>query len=725
MEEFQELQEFSNVLIEKIFHENIQNGYTIAKGKNENGEHILVGTFKCIKGEKLNIKGKKIFNKTYGPQIEVTICEKISNLDESEIRNYLVNFKGIGPTRAKKITDAFGIDALDRIKSSFLELVNIGIPEDIAKEIHSEFIKNDTVNKMVEDLSSFGLSLKKIYEIYDRYKEDSIEIIKANPYRLVEDMSGINFSDIDNIAQAMGINHDSGNRTLSAIKHTLLLAGDQGHTYLPVEELISNVSEILSYRYQLPIDNNYILQVILQMEEYKQLIIEQDKATYLPVYYFAERYAARKLTKIREGSYSIPLRADPYDLIKEIEDEIGVEYAGKQKDAIIAGLTDKIVVVTGGPGTGKTTTLNGIIRAISKNNAETRIRLAAPTGRAAKRMEESTGKVSSTMHRMLEYTPYGDELVCGKNEDEPIEADVLVFDEFSMVDILLLDKLLKAIKTNTKIIIVGDVDQLPSVGAGNVLADIIDSNVITVVRLDTIFRQAGTSPIVSNSKLINSGQMPDLTHKDFTFSSTDDEDNTAKEIVDEYVRLLKEGFTMDEVQVLTPLKKKTSCGSKQLNIKIQKAVNPYAKGRPEVNVGGGIFRLGDKVMQTKNNYDKDCFNGDFGYITQINTQGKDAIMMVRFDGSKDVEFTGREEIMELELAYACTVHKSQGSEYKIVLMPTVLSHKRMLRKKLFYTAVTRGKVQVKLFGSVKAIEYAVKNSNEDARYSKFYRRILN
>jgi len=721
----EEILEISNVLIERVIRHNIQNGFTIAKGKCDRGEITLIGNFMCMKGEKINIKGKNVFNKLYGPQFSVTSFEKITELDEAEIRNYLVNFNGIGPSRAKKIVDAFGKDSLERIKGSYIDLMNIGIPEEISKEIHNEFVKNDIVNKMVEDLKPFGLSLKKIYQIYERYKDESIKVIKTNPYRLVEDITGIEFSDVDNIAQNIGVSHDSGNRTLSAIKHTLMLAAEQGHTYLPVEELISNVSSILSYRFQLPIDNNYILQIIMHMEEYRQLIIEPDKATYLPTYYYAERYAARKLTKIRESKSAAPICYNPEELIDGIEKEIGVGYADKQREAIVAALNDKILVVTGGPGTGKTTTLNGIIRAIEKNDPEAKIKLAAPTGRAAKRMEESTEKTSSTMHRMLEYKPYGDELVCGKNEEEPIEADYLVFDEFSMVDILLLDKLLKAVKNTTKVIIVGDVDQLPSVGAGNVLADVINSNVIKVVRLDTIFRQAGTSPIVTNSKLINSGEMPELTHKDFTFESFEEENDTANQIVSEYVRLLSEGYTMDDIQVLSPLKKKTACGSKNLNMLIQAAVNPPSVDKPEVSIGGGHFRLGDKVMQTKNNYEKDCFNGDFGYIVQIMTSSKDPVIIVEFDGEKKVEFTGREEIMELELSYACTVHKSQGSEYLIVLMPTVLSHKRMLKKNLFYTAITRGKKMVKLIGSIKAIEFAVKNDNIEIRYSKFYKRILN
>ncbi|QUH21958.1 SF1B family DNA helicase RecD2 [Alkaliphilus sp. B6464] len=714
-----------SILINKVLHHNVANTYTIAIGKetSSGNEISIVGNFKCATGEKFNFNGKWVFHKTYGRQFEVHGVEKITDLDELEIRNYLTSFDGIGPSRAKRIVDAFGKNTLNVIKKEHTRLVTIGIPSNIVQKVHNEIVKNDVVNKLVEGLRPYGISLRKINQIYETYHEDSLNILETNPYKLADDISGINFSEVDYIAQDKGIEHDCGFRIYSCIKHALFLASENGHTYLPADELIKKVNAILSFKNQMPVDNNYIMKVMLHMEEYKELIIEEDTAVYLPMYYFAERYAARKLYKIRESKYNIPLNKDLDEIIKEIQDEMGVEYAAKQQDAIKSALTDKVLVITGGPGTGKTTTVNGIIQALLKNEPRTKIELAAPTGRAAKRMEESTGKNAKTIHRMLEYKPFGDELKCGRNEDNPVDADVLIVDEYSMVDIILLDKKLRALENTTKLIIVGDVDQLPSVGAGNVLADLINSDVISVVRLDTIFRQAETSPIVPNATLINEGQMPNLDHKDFTLIEESDENIVAKLIVDEYVRLIKEdGLTLDEVQILSPLKKKTVCGSKSLNDLVQEAINPSVKGRPEVVFGSTSYRIGDKVMQTKNDYEKKCFNGDIGYIIDINKTGQDPIIIAKFD-DQEIEFIGREEIMKLELAYACSIHKSQGSECKICLIPAVLSHKKMLKKKLLYTGVTRGKAVVKFFGTKEAIEYSVKNNDEDARYSKFYLRI--
>lgn len=719
------LVKLTNVKIEKIIHFNVINTYTIAIGKEQSTskEITLVGNFRCAKGEKFNFKGKWIFHQNYGKQFQVEYFEKITELDEAEIRSYLTNFDGIGPSRARKIVNAFGKNTINVIKNDYEKLLDIGIPENIAKKIHNEIVRNDIVNKLVEKLKPYGISLKKINEIYEMYEDEALQVLEKNPYKLSDDISGIDFMTVDYIAQDKGIEHDCGFRIYSCIKHVLYMAAESGHTYLPADELIRKVNEILSYKNQKPVDNNYILKVMMHMEEYKELVIEEDTAVYLPMYYFAERYAARKLYKIREGNCSIPLKKDPDEIIKEVQEEIGVKYAPKQIEAIKAALTEKIVIITGGPGTGKTTTVNGIIHALLKNEPRTKIELAAPTGKAAKRMEESTGKKAKTIHRMLEYKPFGEELKCGRDENNPIEADVLIVDEYSMVDILLLDKKLKALKNDTKLIIVGDVDQLPSVGAGNVLADLIDSGVITVVRLDTIFRQAETSPIVSNAKLINEGKFPNLNHPDFVLIEEDDENVVAKLIVDEYVRLIKEeGLSFDEVQVLSPLKRKTICGSKELNNLIQDAINPAEKGKPEITFGSTTFRVGDKIMQTKNNYEKQCFNGDTGYIVDIKTSGQDPVIIAKFE-DREIEFVGREEIMELELAYACSVHKSQGSEYKVCLIPVVNSHKRMLKRNLLYTAVTRGKQTIKLFGTKKAISYAVKNDNVDERYSKFFIRI--
>lgn len=719
--------ELQNVLIKKIIHS--KNMFTIAVGEysdnNDTLESTFIGNFYGVQGEKFNFEGDWVMHPTYGKQFRVEGYQKIQDLQPEDIKEYLTGFKGIGKVRAKKIVDAFGGKTLEVIKNNYEKLAEVGIPEDIALNIHKEVVQNTIVNDLIRMLKPKGFSFKTINRIYEKYGEHSLDIVRNNPYRLADDISGIDFQMADYFASDIeDITYDCGFRLQGAIKHALHLAAESGHSFLYVTELVQKVKNILTYKNQQDIDTNIIIKVLAHMEEYKQLIIESDTAVYLPMYYYAERYSARKISKIREVPSSVVLNKDPDEIIREVEEEVGFQYADQQKEAIRKGLTEKIMILTGGPGTGKTTTVNGIIKAILKNNPRTKLELAAPTGKASKRMEEATGKSAKTIHRLLEYRPFGDELQCGRNEENPIDADVLIVDEFSMTDILLLEKLLRALHIGTRLIIVGDVDQLPSVGAGNVLADMINSGVICTIRLNTIFRQKGTSMIVVNAYRINNGEYPDFSQSDFTFEEINDEDEVvADEIVKRYVELIKSGKTTNDVQVLTPLKKKTACGSKTLNEMIQTAINP---ARPEVNevkFGFLTFREGDKVMQTKNNYEKGCFNGDTGYITRIDKSKEDAVVTVKFD-DKEVEFTGREEILELELAYAISVHKSQGSEYETVLIPMVMSHKRLLARNLFYTAVTRAKKMVHIFGSRKAIEYAVNNKNVATRNSKLYQKLI-
>lgn len=720
-------QVLKNVLIKRIIFS--KNMFTIAAGEYEEGngiaEGIFAGSFYGIKGEKFDFQGEWIIHPKYGKQFKVSGYQKVDELTEKDIEEYIVGFRGIGGVRAKKIIKAFGKDTLNIIKNDYQKLVEIGIPEDVALNIYETVVRNATVNDLIRMLRPKGFSLNTINKIYQKYREHAQEIITNNPYRLVDDIQGIDYTMADFLAFNMNINPECEYRIQAAIKYALQLGAESGgHSFLYVKELLRMVNSILSHRNQEEkILKNNVLKTLMHMEEYKQLIIESDTAVYLPMYYYAERYSARKVSKIREIPSNVVLNRDPDEIIKEIEEETGIKYADKQKEAIRKGLTEKILILTGGPGTGKTTTVNGIIKAIIKNDPKTRLELAAPTGKAAKRMEEATGRSAKTIHRMLEYRPFGDELQCGRNEENPIEADVLIVDEFSMTDILLLEKMLRALNTMTRLIIVGDVDQLPSVGAGNVLADMINSEVICTVRLDTIFRQGETSPIIINANKINNGEYPDFSHSDFVFYEIDDEDEVAKEIVNKYVELIKSGKTPDDVQILTPLKRKTSCGSRELNRMVQDAINPKRPDVKEVKFGAVVFREKDKVMQTKNNYEKEVFNGDTGYIIHINDTQEDPVVVVKFD-DREVEFVGREEILELELAYAISVHKSQGSEYETILMPMVMSHKRMLFKQLFYTAITRAKKKVYIFGQEKAIHYAIDNKNIPVRNSKLYEKLV-
>lgn len=703
--------------------------FTIAIGEynNDNGvaESTFTGNFYGVQGEKFNFEGNWVIHPTYGKQFKVEGYEKIDDLLPEDIEQYLISrFRGIGKVRAKKIVDAFGSKTLDVIKSNYEKLIEIGIPGDIARNIHNAVLESTVLNDLIRTLKPEGFSFTTINKIYEQYKENALEILKKNPYHLADNISGIDFPMIDYFASNMGIAYDCDFRLQGAIKYALRLAAESGHCFLYVTELVEKVKNVLTYKNQQDIKENIILKVMKLMDEYKQLIIESDTAVYLPKYYYAERYSAIKIRKIREMPSSVVLNRDPDDIIREVEETTGFTYAPQQREAIRKGLTEKIMILTGGPGTGKTTTVNGIINAILKNNPRTKLELAAPTGKAAKRLEEATGKSAKTIHRLLEYRPFGDELQCGRNEENPIDADVVIVDEFSMTDILLLEKLLRALRTDTRLIIVGDVDQLPSVGAGNVLADMINSGVICTIRLNTIFRQAETSMIVINANKINNGEYPDFSKDDFTFFEIKDEDEVAKEIVNTYVELIRSGGNPSEIQVLTPLKQKTSCGSKNLNRLIQETINPSRKGVNEVKFGSTTFREGDKVIQTKNNYEKGCFNGDTGYITRIGkTKEGDATVTVKFD-DEEVTFTGREEILELELAYAISVHKSQGSEYETVLIPMVMSHKRLLARNLLYTAVTRAKKKVYIFGDSRAIRYAINNTNIAVRNSKLYQKLI-
>ena len=689
--------------------------FTIAVGeyKDKNTiEKVFIGDFYCIKGEKFNFEGQWVMNKTYGEQFKVEKYEKINTLNCNEIITYLKQFKGIGEVRARKIVDAFKEKTLTVISTNHHELTKIGISEKIAEEIFQYVSKNTIMSELNSLLKITGISLKTVNKIYKKYGNNSKKIIEKNPYQLIKDI-GINFNVIDYYAKKIGFDKNCNIRVQAVIEYALYLATKQGHSFLFVMELIDSIQKTIDN-----IHSSIIVKNLIDMEEEKKVIIESDTAVYLPEFYYAEQYISEKIKRIREKEIEKNTAIDFNKLIKKLENENKIKYAEQQRKAIKLSLSEKILVLTGGPGTGKTTTLNGIIKAIIKSNSDIDLGLAAPTGKAAKRMEEITKMPAKTIHRMLEYKPFDGELYCGRNEENPIQSDVIIIDEFSMVDVLLLEKFLRAIKIDTKIIIVGDVDQLPSVGAGNVLKDLIKSGVIKTVKLDTIFRQKETSSIIENVYKINKGEYPIFSQKDFIFNKIDDENIVAKELVKKYIQHKNE-----DVQILTPFKKKTVCGSNNLNFLIQEAINPLKHGEKEIKIGKYIYRTNDKVIQTKNNYEKLCFNGDTGIITNIVFAG-DPVVTVKFDDGKEIEFVGREEIMELELAYALTIHKSQGSEYKIVLIPVVMSHKRMLARNLIYTGITRAKEQVILYGTEEALKIAINNASVSKRNSKLYYNLI-
>lgn len=711
--------------------------------KYNNNFHIFIGcfgsnqkeTFKgnhdIQEGQKYDITGKITIDKKYGKQIQIISCIPNTEINSSDLNDYLKSFKGIGPAKAKKILDTFGKETLDVIKNDYLKLVSLGIKESIAYEMHCYITQNEVLNKLVEILTPFDISLTSINKIYTIYKEESLSILKFNPYKIRENIN-VSFSVIDYFAIKTGFEPRNTTRILGAINEVMRILATNGNTFYYAADIIEETKNLLNKKVlneNYLVNNADIMKILIYLSEVeKDLIIKDDSSCFLPYYYYAERNISRKILKLNQECYKRNLDKDFSEIIAEIEETINVQYAPNQKDAIKTSLVNPISIITGGPGTGKTTTVNGLIRTFKKVDPNINILLAAPTGMAAKRMESATGIQSQTIHRLLEYKPFNGELKCGKDEENPLEADVIIIDESSMIDVSLFYKFLQSIKEGTQLIMVGDIDQLPSVGPGNVLRDIIESKIIPITRLQTIYRQKGTSTIVTNAKRINEGKPLDLSKKDFKFVELKQEDYTntkltydqivAQQIVNEYVKLINQGNTFDNVQVLCPMKKKDNLVSSTIvNNMIQNKVNPKKQGVRDIKVAYLLFREGDKVIQLKNNYEKNCFNGDIGYITSINTTCE-PIVTVKFDEEREINFTGKEEILELDLAYAMSVHKSQGSEYDHVLMPMVISQKRMLYRNLLYTGITRGKKTVTLFGEQNALNYALKNTNLDKRYSK-------
>lgn len=708
------------------------NDFHIFVGYFGNNEHeTFKGNFAVQENQKYDIVGKLNIDKKYGKQIQVVSLIPVTEIDKSDLNAYLKTFKGIGPTKAKKILDAFGEDTLDVIKNDYLKLINLGIKESVAYEMHTYISQNKVLNELVENLTPYDISLTSINKIFKKYKEESLELLQYNPYKIKE-VAKISYNKIDNFALENGLNPKSTSRIVGSINEVMKNVSERGNTFFYAADIIELVKKKLNK--DISNENNLcnnadVMKVMVYMAEVeKDLIIKNDSSCYIPYYYYAERNISRKILKTNQECYKRNLDKDFDEIIAEIEKEIGVSYAPNQKDAIKTSLISPISIITGGPGTGKTTTVNGLIKSFKKVNPDINILLAAPTGMAAKRMESATTISSRTIHRLLEYKPFDGELQCGRNEENPLDADVVIIDESSMIDIPLMFKFLQALKEETQLVLVGDIDQLPSVGPGNVLRDMIASKVISVTKLETIYRQKGTSTIITNAKRINEGKQLDLEKDDFKFVEIEEQQAinrnvdydklVAAQIVNEYVRLINEGNNFNNVQILCPMKKKENLASSTvINSMIQQRVNPKKQGVRDVRVKHLIFREGDKVIQLSNNYEKNCFNGDIGYITKIKTNG-DPVVTVKFDEDREVDFSGSEEITELDLAYAMSVHKSQGSEYDHVLMPMVMSQKILLYRNLLYTGVTRGKKTVTLFGTKKAIDYSLKNTNIDKRFSR-------
>ena len=699
-------------VVERITYQNPENGYSVlkVKVKGYNDLVTLVGNLLEVPvGSVLLCRGEWKVDKRYGSQFVAATWEETMPATVYGIEKYLGSglVKGIGPRFARAIVQRFGTETIDIIETEIerlYEVPNIGRKR-VAK-IRESWEKQKDIKNVMLFLQGYGVSTAYAAKIYREYGKESIDKVRENPYRLADDIWGIGFKTADGIAAKMGYGKEDPRRCRSGILYTLGQLSDEGHVYAGEEQLVKTAGQLLEA------GETAIRDTLAGMLQAEDLILDKD-AIYLPPFYHAECGTSRRLRDLAEstGRSLFDGLFDPSSLTAET----GIEYDEVQLAAIRQAVTSKVMVLTGGPGTGKTTTTQGIIAALKK--AGLRVLLAAPTGRAAKRMSEATGMEAKTIHRLLEYNPQDG---YKRNDENPLEGDALIVDECSMIDILLMNNLLKAVPVGMRLVFVGDIDQLPSVGAGNVLRDIIDSQRIPVVRLVCIFRQAQKSRIVMNAHAINQGRFPDTSNgrdTDFFFMREDDPERAAETIV----RLVKERLprayreSPDRIQVLTPMQRGV-VGAANLNLLLQQALNPSG---PSLNRGGYTYRQGDRVMQQRNNYDKDVFNGDLGYIREVDTEER--TLKVDFDG-KWVEYDVT-ELDELTLAYATTIHKAQGSEYPIVVMPVLMTHFVMLQRNLIYTGITRAKKICVLLGAAKALAYAVRNVSVLKRNTRLKERL--
>ena len=699
-------------VVERITYQNPENGYSVLKVKVKGYSDLvtLVGNLLEVPvGSVLLCRGEWKVDKRYGSQFVAATWEETMPATVYGIEKYLGSglVKGIGPRFARAIVQRFGTETIDIIETDIerlYEVPNIGRKR-VAK-IRESWEKQKDIKNVMLFLQGYGVSTAYAAKIYREYGKESIEKVRENPYRLADDIWGIGFKTADGIAAKMGYEKEDPRRCRSGILYTLGQLSDEGHVYAGEEQLVKTAGQLLEA------GETAIRDTLAGMLQAEDLILDKD-AIYLPPFYHAECGTSRRLRDLAEstGRSLFDGLFDPSSLTAET----GIEYDEVQLAAIRQAVTSKVMVLTGGPGTGKTTTTQGIIAALKK--AGLRVLLAAPTGRAAKRMSEATGMEAKTIHRLLEYNPQDG---YKRNDENPLEGDALIVDECSMIDILLMNNLLKAVPVGMRLVFVGDIDQLPSVGAGNVLRDIIDSQRIPVVRLVRIFRQAQKSRIVMNAHTINQGRFPDTSNgrdTDFFFMKEEDPERAAESIV----RLVKERLprayreSPDRIQVLTPMQRGV-VGAANLNLLLQQALNPSG---PSLGRGGYTYRQGDRVMQLRNNYAKEVFNGDLGYIREVDTE--DRMLTVDFDGKK-VEYDVT-ELDELTLAYATTIHKAQGSEYPIVVMPVLMTHFVMLQRNLIYTGITRAKKICVLLGAAKALAYAVRNVSVLKRNTRLKERL--
>lgn len=715
-----------NGSVDEIIFSNSETGYIVFNLDCDGQIVTVVGELGSIsEGERLELFGGYVHSAKYGEQFKAVSCVRSLPTTAVEIRKYLGSgiIKGVGPALAKKIVEKFGTDSLDIIENDPLSLSELkGITSDKALFISTEYRKLSGMKAVVEYLQQFDISPAVAAEVWKKYDCSSMNFIKDNPYILCGEGIELDFDRADAIAFHEGISNDNINRIIAGLMSILRdNANLRGHTCLPLNKIVEGAQRILTLSAE---DVHRGLDEALAGKQLEIKSFGEMSFLYLREYYRAETYIADKLSqmiKLSEGVIK-----DHSEEIAGIEFSENIQYEDMQKAAINGCMCNKVFILTGGPGTGKTTTLNGIIRLFKKQRKS--IFLAAPTGRAAKRMNELTGEPARTIHRLLEVdATVTDRLAFKKNEKNPLKADIIIIDEMSMVDVLLFEALLRAIKPSSTLIMVGDSHQLPSVGAGNVLKDLIKTGEIPTVELTKIFRQAAESLIVTNAHRIVHGQLPELNDRknDFFFMNCPNEADIPKLVIELAKTRLPNtyGFSaFEDIQVLTPTR--IGCtGTKELNKALQLALNPPSKAKGEIKVFDTVFRLGDKVMQIKNDYDiewqngsehgQGVFNGDIGFIEKIDKFSGDVI--INYDGKK-AEYTP-EMMRKIDLAYAVTIHKSQGSEYNAVILPLTSITKNLMYRNLLYTGVTRAKNILILIGTKDQVETMVDNDRKTIRYS--------
>lgn len=671
-------------------------------------------------GQLLEIEGEWVKHPKFGQQFKATTYKTVAPTEISGIEKFLASgaINGIGPAMAKKIVAEFGEKTLEIIAKSPNELLKVpGIGKKTAEKISTSYLEQSELTEIMVWLENHGISNTYAGKIFAKYGSFAIDIMEKDIYRLFQDIEGIGFLTADKLAFNLGIQRDDKRRIISGIDYALMQLCNNGHCCIPEMALVDKTAKILQ------VNNQIIFTILKERIDNGSLnteVVGGETLIYPPYLYYAEKKVATRLLQLQQATE--PLSEDNLSLfIKVWEKDNQIQLAQKQKEAIKACLHHGVLVLTGGPGTGKTTVIKGILSILKAQGLK--IRLAAPTGRAAKRLSETTGQKALTIHRLLEANNLAqdDNLQLGfsKDIDDQLDADVIILDEVSMVDIVLMHHFLNAVPDGCRIILVGDTDQLPAVGPGSVLKDIIRSQKIPAIRLDEIFRQAQTSMIIQNAHIINAGRLPDLRkqYSDFVFYELNDDTSITQKILDLCIKdLPHEGFdVLKDVQVLSPMHR-FLCGVENLNLMLQEQLNPK-KNQDELKYSSQTFRVGDKVMHIRNNYQKNVFNGDIGFIQDINNE---KLTVDYFDHIVTYE---KNELNELTLAYASSVHKSQGSEYKVVIIPLSTSHYIMLQRNLLYTAITRAKQKVIIVGSKKALMTAIQSNRTQKRYTLLAERL--